>query len=51
VLLLHQTSRRAHISRLITGNSHPRCTSYAYRDTEDLLRVVGEFMADAMANS
>ena len=49
VLLLHHASRRAHISRLIIGNSHPRCTSYAYRDTEDLLRVVDRFVAGATA--
>jgi hypothetical protein len=47
VLLLHDASRRAQISRLITGNSHPRCISYAYRDIEDLLHVLGEFMAGA----
>ena len=49
VLLLHHASRRPHISRLITGNSHPGCTSYAYQDTEDLLRVVDRFMAGTTA--
>jgi nucleoside 2-deoxyribosyltransferase len=51
VLLLHHAGRRAQVSRLITGNSHARCTSYAYRDTEDLLRVVGEFIAGATAGA
>jgi 2'-deoxynucleoside 5'-phosphate N-hydrolase len=50
VLLLHHASRRAQISRLVTGNSHPRCTSYAYRDTDDLLVVVGRFMAGGTAS-
>jgi nucleoside 2-deoxyribosyltransferase len=50
VLLLHHASRRAHISRLVTGNSHPRCTLYAYRDTGDLLVVVGRFLAGGTAS-
>ena len=50
VLLLHQATRRAQISRLITGNSHPACTAYAYEDTEDLLHAVDVFLAGTAAS-
>jgi nucleoside 2-deoxyribosyltransferase len=36
VLLLYDASRRARVSRLIAGNVHPACTTYAYRDDADL---------------
>ena len=45
VLLLYQTARRSQVSRLIAGNVHACCTTYAYRDGEDLLRLVEAFMA------
>ena len=37
VLLLYDAARRHSVSRLIAGNVHPRCTTYAYRDADDLL--------------
>jgi nucleoside 2-deoxyribosyltransferase len=45
VLLLYDASRRARVSRLIAGNTHPACTTYPYRDAEDLLRFVEVFLA------
>lgn len=45
VLLLYQAGRAAHVSRLISGNTHPGCTTYAYRDTADLIRFVGSVLA------
>jgi hypothetical protein len=36
VLLLYRADRRPLISRLISGNSHPRCTTIAYTDASDL---------------
>ncbi len=45
VLLLYDTAKRAVVSRLISGNAHPNCTTYPYRDTADLLRFVGTFLA------
>jgi dUTP pyrophosphatase len=44
VLLLYDAARRPQVSRLITGNCHACCTTYSYRDTEDLLRMVDGFM-------
>lgn len=45
VLLLYAESRRGVVSRLITGNSHPHCTTRAYRDAGDLIACVEEFFA------
>lgn len=45
VLLLYDTSRRSAVSRLISGNVHPNCTTYPYRGAEDLLRFVRTFVA------
>lgn len=45
VLLLYDSVRRPLVSRLISGNVHPNCTTYPYRDGEDLLRFVDRFLA------
>jgi hypothetical protein len=45
VLLLYDVARRPIVSRLIAGNVHPNCTTYPYRDADDLLRFVGTFLA------
>ena len=49
VLLLYHADRRPHISRLIAGNCHACCTTYAYRDTDELLRFVGNVLAPRAA--
>ncbi len=45
VLLVYDAARRDIVSRLISGNVHPRCTTYAYRDADDLLRFVDGFLS------
>jgi nucleoside 2-deoxyribosyltransferase len=45
VLLLYDVARARSVSRLITGNTHPACTTYAYRDSADLLRFVDGYLA------
>jgi 2'-deoxynucleoside 5'-phosphate N-hydrolase len=40
VVLLYRADRRDRISRLIVGNAHPRCRTIAYRDGDDLGRMV-----------
>jgi nucleoside 2-deoxyribosyltransferase len=45
VLLLYQADRRSQVSRLIAGNAHASCTTYPYRDGQDLLRIVDAFLA------
>ncbi|MEO5895972.1 MAG: nucleoside 2-deoxyribosyltransferase [Vicinamibacterales bacterium] len=45
VLLLYEAGRRSVVSRLISGNVHPNCTTYPYQDAEDLLRFVHSFLA------
>ena len=45
VLLLYDVARRPLVSRLIAGNVHPNCTTYPYRDADDLLRFVDTFLA------
>jgi nucleoside 2-deoxyribosyltransferase len=37
VVLLYNSDRRGTISRLITGNVHPACTTIGYTNSEDLL--------------
>ncbi|HJR60970.1 MAG TPA: nucleoside 2-deoxyribosyltransferase [Vicinamibacterales bacterium] len=45
VLLLYDIARRPVVSRLISGNVHPNCTTYPYRGADDLLRFVTTFLA------
>ena len=45
VLLLYDAARRPLVSRLIAGNVHPNCTTYPYRDADDLLRFVRTSLA------
>lgn len=40
VLLLYRDDRRHHISRLIVGNAHPRCTVIPYSSSADLTNQV-----------
>jgi nucleoside 2-deoxyribosyltransferase len=40
VVLLYRADRRNRISRLIAGNSHPRCTTYGYEGPDDLVAFV-----------
>jgi hypothetical protein len=47
VLLLYDSARRPIVSRLIAGNVHPNCTTYPYRDVEDVTRFVQTFLAPA----
>ena len=49
VLLLYDAARRSSVSRLIAGNTHPACTTYPYRDADDLLRFVRVFLAERPA--
>ncbi|NUR53238.1 MAG: nucleoside 2-deoxyribosyltransferase [Acidobacteria bacterium] len=41
VVLVYRADREEKISRLIAGAAHPRCTTIAYRDADDLVRAVG----------
>jgi nucleoside 2-deoxyribosyltransferase len=45
VILLYDAARASHVSRLVAGNTHPSCTTYAYRDADDLLRFVETLLA------
>jgi nucleoside 2-deoxyribosyltransferase len=45
VLVLYDAARREQVSRLISGNSHASCATYAYQDTDDLARFVTGFLA------
>lgn len=45
VVLLYDAARAPYVSRLIAGNAHPACTTYAYRDAADLLRFVEVLLA------
>ena len=44
VLLLYDAARRNKISRLVLGSSHPSCTTCAYENVEELVRVVQSFV-------
>ena len=45
VLLLYDHERHGRVSRLISGNTHPACTTYPYCDAADLVRFVEVFLA------
>ncbi|CAN5439180.1 hypothetical protein BH23ACI1_BH23ACI1_27640 [soil metagenome] len=45
VILLYRADRKPHVSRLIAGNCHPSCTTYPYRDADDLVRFVDGVLA------
>ena len=42
VVLLYRRDRRDQVSRLIAGNSHPRCSTFAYDGPDDLIRLVSQ---------
>jgi len=44
VLLLYNAEPRHAISRLITGNAHPACTTIAYASIDDLCGVVDRYL-------
>ena len=44
-LLLYDAGRRRSVSRLAVGNSHPRCTTLAYRDSAELTRAIETFLS------
>jgi len=44
VVLLYRADRRHQISRLIPGNSHPRCTVLTYDNPADLVDRVSRLM-------
>ncbi len=49
VFLLYDTRRRSAISRLIPGNTDPRCTTFGYADVEDLTAFLDAHFAVARA--
>jgi len=44
VLLLYDAARRGRVSRLISGNAHPQCTTQAYENAADLRSAVQAFL-------
>jgi 2'-deoxynucleoside 5'-phosphate N-hydrolase len=48
VLLLYDESRRNHVSRLLVGNSHPNCTTYAYAEAGDLVAFVERYLTESL---
>jgi len=44
VILVYDATRRGSISRLITGNCDPACTTFGYSSLEELERFVDEWM-------
>lgn len=47
VVLLFDEARRPAVSRLIAGNDHSACTTYAYRTIEDLVAFIKPVLAAA----
>ena len=43
-LLLYDANRRHQVSRLLVGNTHPRCTTRGYTNEADLLTAVEGFL-------
>ena len=47
VILLFDDARRPAVSRLIAGNDHPACSTFAYRNSDELIAFVGSVLAPA----
>jgi nucleoside 2-deoxyribosyltransferase len=45
VILVYRADRKPQVSRLIAGNRHPACSTYPYRDADDLVRFVDRVLA------
>jgi len=45
VMLLYDAARQNQISRMISGNVHPRCVAIAYRDADDATARLGAALA------
>jgi nucleoside 2-deoxyribosyltransferase len=45
VILLYPADRKPQVSRLIAGNCHGACTTYAYHDVDDVVRFVDTVLA------
>ena len=43
-LLLYDRERRNTVSRLVVGNSHPRCATHAYESPADLRQRIVDFL-------
>ena len=51
VVLLYDLAKRPHVSRLIAGNTHQSCTTYAYSDDADLLQFIERHLAETHPNT
>ena len=49
VLLLYNASRRPQVSRLISGNAHPHCSTFAYEDAAGLQRIIETYLTPVAA--
>jgi len=47
VVQLYDRTRSGAISRMITGNSHPACTTFGYASIDELLVFIDQRFADA----
>ena len=47
VIQLYDRGRAGAVSRLITGNSHPACTTLAYGSVDELLALIDQRFASA----
>jgi nucleoside 2-deoxyribosyltransferase len=45
VLLMYERARHDTLSRLLVGNAHPNCTTYAYHGLDDLIAFVDGYLA------
>ena len=50
VVLLYEAGRRDAISRLVTGNCDPACTTVAYRSIEDLTEAIDRLVPPTEAS-
>src|SRR5215475_3854965 len=49
IVLLYDEARRDKVSRLITGNQHPACTTFGYRSIEELTAFVDKTLGEDTA--
>ena len=51
VLLLYDVARAGIVSRLVSGNTHPHCTTHGYHDVTDLVQIVERFLLTLPASA
>jgi hypothetical protein len=51
VFVFYDAARRGRVSRLVSGNTHPRCMTFGYSTVEEVARFIDEHFARGAATA